>query len=390
MKKIWTIVVIVVVLIAAWLGAAWYTGTRIQAQTGDIITRINTTLTHNPRATGVQVKQLSYERGLLSSRARFAVSSPLAGGQPISETDVTFWHGPLPLAALQHGNFLPQKYLAHIEVLPAPGPLKTITDTLMHGKPPLVMDIGCSYGQHCSGTGSVPPIDTDLDIANNAKLTFGGVQMRLDFQHSSDTDYQMSGDAQLLPLSIGGQNFGSGQFTVTGDAQSVNEVFSWKTDQGASKLTFALAATRPMPLWGDPALMPDDLPKLIKTAAFKLELSKPMVSDLVAHALNLTKGVDLAAARRQVGGQLDAMLASNPDASKYIQTQGDLLVSDWQYADGKLLINGQDNPEMLAQIKQGYQARLDAQEQAAADADAQTPGAAAAPASAPDHAASGQ
>ena len=391
MKKIWTTLVIIAVLLAAWLGAAWYTGTRIQAQTGEVIARFNAKLTDNQQAMGAQIRQLGYERGLLSSHARFAVSSPLTGGQPLSETDVTFSHGPFPLAALQRGNFLPQKYHAHIEVQPVAGAFKVITDTLMHGKPPLTVDIGCSYGQHCAGTGSVPPIGTDLGaIANNAKLTFGGVQMQLDFDHSSDTDYKMSGDAQLLPLSIGGQNFGSGQFTVTGNPQSVTEVFSWKTDQGASKLTFALTPARPVPFWGDPALTPDDLSKLIKTASFKLEVSKSMMVDFAARALNLTKGADLASTRQQMSAQFDAMLASNPDAGKYFQTRGDLLVSDWQYTDGKLTINGQDNPEMLAQIKQGYLARLDAQQQAAAEAAAQTPGAAASAASAPEQAASDQ
>jgi uncharacterized protein YdgA (DUF945 family) len=392
MKKIWITLVVIVVLIAAWMSVAWYIGTRIEVQTSDIIAHINANLASNQRTMGAQIQQISYQRGLFSSHARFAVTSRLLGNQPLSETDLTFSHGPFPLAALQHGNFLPQKYQAHIELLPTAGPLKMIAGALMGGKPPLVMDVDCDYNHHCDGIGSVPPINADLGpLSQNAKLAFGGVQMRFDFDRQSDTDYKAGGNAQLLPLSIGGQNFGSGRFMVTSDARSVNEAFSWQTDQGASKLTVALTATRPMPLWGDPAFTSEDLPKLIKTASARLELSKSMIVDLAARALNLTKGVDLATTRQQMSTQLDATLASNPQASKFIQTQGDLLLSDWQYADGKLTVNGQEQPELLEQIKQSYQARLQAEEQAAANAAVPTPGTAAAPpASDPSQAASGQ
>jgi uncharacterized protein YdgA (DUF945 family) len=400
MKKIWTILVIIVVLIAAWLGAAWYTGTRIQARVGDIVGRKNAALASYQQTMGAQmhIQQLSYERGLLSSHARFAVTVDLLDhDQPLVEYDVTIWHGPFPLVALQHGNFLPRQFQAHAEMLPA-GSSKMVAGALMGGKPPLVADIGCDYRNHCDGTGSVPAIDVDLSpLAKNAKLAFGGIQMKFGVEYQSDTDYKANVDAQLLPLSIGGQNFGRGQITYTGDAQSGTEVVSWKTDQGASKLTLAGAVTRPMPLWGDPALKPEDLPKLIKTASAKLELSKPMAIDLAARVLNLTKDVDLAAARQQMGAQLDALLTGNPEASKFVQTQGDLLVSDWQYSEGKLIVNGQENPELLEQLKQGYLSQLHAQQQAlnggeaaALNHDNDAAASAAAPASAPEQTASGQ
>ncbi|MDR2991052.1 MAG: YdgA family protein [Burkholderiaceae bacterium] len=387
---------VVVVLIAVWVGATWYTGTRIEAQTGDIIARVNTAWAGNQQPMGMQIKQISYMRGFFSSHARFALTNNLLQNQSVVEYDVTFSHGPFPLAALLRGYFLPRKYQAHVEVLPTTGPFKAMADALMNGKPPLVIDVGCSYDNHCTGTGSVPPIDADLDpVSKSAKLAFGGVQMQFDFDRQSDNDYQASGDAQLLPLSIGGQNFGSGQITVMGDAHSATEVFSWKTDQGASKLTLALNATRPIPLWSDPALTPEDWPKLFKTVSAKLELSKSMAVDLAAHALSLTKGIDPAATRQQMNTRFDTVLTNNAEAREFIQAQGDLLVSDWQYADGKLTVNGQEHPELLEQIKQNYQARLHVREQAAAGAAAQTPGdavasAASASAPVPASAASGQ
>jgi uncharacterized protein YdgA (DUF945 family) len=250
-------------------------------------------------------------------------------------------------------------------VLSKTGPLKVMADELMDGKPPLVMDISCGYGSHCTGTGRVPPINADFSaLIKNAKLAFGGVQMRFDLDFQSDTVYKTSGDAQLLPLLVGGQDFGSGQVTITSDAQSATEVISWKTDQGASKLTFALTMAQPMPFWGDPSITLEGMSKLLKTISGKLELSKPMTIDLAARALHLSKDVDLAAARKQIGAQFDTTLAGVPGSGKFIQTQGDLLISDWQYADGKLTINGQENPELLEQLKQSYLAQLHASEQA--------------------------
>jgi uncharacterized protein YdgA (DUF945 family) len=396
MKKIWPILVIIV-LLAAWLSATWYTGTLIETRTGNAIARMNAAWADDSTPGGVpQIKQISYQRGLLSSQARLGISLGLRPGQPLAEYDVTFSHGPFPLAALRRGNLAPLMLQAHAQVLAASGPLKMMAGALMDGKPPLVMDMDCGYGNHCTGSGSVPPIDVDLvPFVQNTKVAFGGARMRFDFDCQSDTRYKVNGEVQLLPFSIGGQNLGSGQITVTADAQSGTEVISWQTDQGASKLTIALAATEPMSLF-ETSFKPEDLPKLIKTASAKLELSKPMVVDLAARALNLTKGIDLNGARQQVGAQLDAMLTNSPDAEKFVHVQGDLLVSDWQYADGKLTINGQENPEVLAQIKRGYLTQLHAREQAAGNAAAQPPGdngsvaSSTPPASAPDGAASGQ
>jgi uncharacterized protein YdgA (DUF945 family) len=394
MKKISIALLILAVLIAAWLGAAWYTGTRIETQASDALARINAYIASNSQAaSGAQIKQVSYQRGLLSSHARYTISSSQLGDAPLSEIDVTLWHGPFPLTSLQGGNLMPRQYQAHIELLASTGPLKTAVDAVTGGKPPLAGDISCSYGRHCVITGSVPAIGTDL--GTKGKLSFGGVQMRADLDYQSDTDYKMNSDVRFLPLSISGQNLGSGQITLTGDARSAAYGVSWKTDQGASKLNLTLTTFRPMPFWGDPTLTPEALAEWLKTGSIKVELSKPMAVDLAARALNLTKGVDLAAAQQQIGAQIDTMLTAIPaEMGKIIQTQGDLLVTDWQYADGKLLINGQDNPQILGYIKQGYLEALHAQEQAGANAAADpgpaaqaTPGdsdAAAAPAPEPD------
>ncbi|MDR2853118.1 MAG: YdgA family protein [Burkholderiaceae bacterium] len=362
MKKIWISLVVIVVVITAWLGAAWYTGARIQTEIGSAIERVNAKLAQNRQAMGMQVEPLSYQRGLLSSHARFAVTSSALENASVMEYDVIFSHGPFPLAALRHGKLWPLMYQMHVQVRADTGMLKMIAGSFMGGKSPLVLDMGCSYGSHCTGTGNVPPIDVNLGaLANNVQLAFGGIQMRFDVDHPSASDGKLMFDAQLLPLAINEQKFGDGQITLNLDAKSntETEVLSWKTDQGTSKLALTLTTVQPMSLlWG--GSVPEsqsvqDLSQVLKTASAKLELSRPMVIDLMARFMNLTKGIDLEAARQLVSEQLDNDL----QAGKFTQTQENLLVSDWQYMDDKLTINGQENPEMLERIKQGLM-RLDA------------------------------
>jgi uncharacterized protein YdgA (DUF945 family) len=347
---------LVVVLVAAWLGLSWYTGTRIEARTGELITRLNAAWSAGA-GSGVpmpQIKQVSHERGLLSSHARLALDIDGLPPGNLPEIDLTFSHGPFPLAALQQGQLTPRQYQMHGELLATGGLAKTALDMLMGGKPPLVMDLGCSYGNHCAGTAGVAAINFDMGpMAKNAKLSFGGIQMQLDLDLRSDTDYSSRVSAQFLPLSVGGQDFGGGRIEATSNAQSFNEVVTWKTGQGESKFTLDFAATRPLPMWGDPSLTPDKLPELIKSVSLKAELSKPMIIDMAARVLHLAQGMELTSAQQMIGGQLDGALAA-PDAAQFVRAQGDLLVSELQYADGKLSINGEERPDLLEQMKQGY------------------------------------
>jgi uncharacterized protein YdgA (DUF945 family) len=358
MKKLWLVFVLVIALVAVWLGTAWRTGTRLEAESAAFIARLNEAWSKNSMPASPllpQVKQISYQRGLLTSHARYALTNSLSKSDaPVAEFDLTISHGPFPLTALQRGQLAPWQFDAHAELL-ATGPLKIMAGALMNGKSPLVMDFGCTYGKYCSGTGNIPPIDFDLGpVSKNAKLAFGGVDIRFDIEIQSDTDYKSTADVRLLPLSIASQDFGSGQITASGDAQSAREVISWKTGQGESKFTLTMAATRPMPLGGDPSITPAELPQLLKSAAVKVEASKPMLVDLSARIISLTRGTELAAAQQQAQAQFDMLLTSSPEMEKFIHPEGDLLISDWQFADGKLTVNSQEHPEILAQIKQAY------------------------------------
>jgi uncharacterized protein YdgA (DUF945 family) len=360
MKKIWIPLTGIVVLIAVWLGVAWYTGTRIEAENSAAIPTVNAVFSKAamPGEPMPHIQQISYTRGLFSSHARYGVTFDAEpNGASLMEFDVTISHGPFPLAAVQRGQWMPQKFSAHAD-MQTTGSLKALAGALMGGKPPLTMDLDCSYGNHCTGTGSVPAIEADL--GPNAKLTFGGVQMRMDSDKRSDTDHQSRIDMELLPLSIGGQSFGHGQFNIQSDAQSSTNVLSWQTDQGVSKFSWGGTFTRPIStaeITSEASI--DDLLKLLKTASLKLELSKPMTIGLIARAMHLTEGAPLEDAQRNASAEWDDMMDHvPPDAQKYLRTEGDLLVSDWQYADGKLSVNGQDAQALLDLLKRSLGQQL--------------------------------
>lgn len=343
MKKIVSVLVVIVVLVAAWLGATWYTGRSIEAQISDKIALVNESWAKG--AERLELKTVSYERGLFSTHARYALAGGALPADEAPAMDVTIWHGPFP-------NGMAFKKLAlHAEVVPA-GTIKVMTGAMMNGKPPLVIDASSSYGDHYEGTGNVPAID--FAPAESFKLAFGGVQMRFTGNWRSSVEL----DAQILPLTINGQDFGSGQWTATGNMQGVNEALSWKTGKGESKLAVAVAMTRPMNDMEDAKMAPEEalqfIAKNIKTASLHVSLSRPMIVDIGARVLHLSSGADLDAAQQQVSQMLDSRLAADPHAQQFIRIQDGIIASNWEYAGGKLTINGEEHPEMLEQISNGF------------------------------------
>jgi len=115
MKK--SVAIIAGVVIASgglWLGGAWYTGTRIEAGSPEYVARINDELSKAALSVGpgvsVKFKQLSFERGLFDSQARYAIAmteSGEDGAKATLEFDTRYEHGPFPISALSRGQFTP-------------------------------------------------------------------------------------------------------------------------------------------------------------------------------------------------------------------------------------------------------------------------------------------
>jgi len=340
-KTLW----ILLVIIALWLGATWYSGKRIETQLNDAVASFNMKPEKSNSRFHTQIKSLSYERGLLSSHARYALTANEMPSDSAPEIAVTIWHGPFPR------SLKPNQFALHAELVPS-GVIKMATGALMGGKPPLVTDISCSYGNRCSGTGNVPAIDYDADKSFN--LTFGGLQSQFDFDWN---EFSGAINTQFLPLSINGQDFGSGKLTMTGSPLGSSNSLSWKTDQGESKASLSYALTKPTDNADFEAVKPEEEAEEfiahIKTVSINVSLSRPMLVDIGARAATLNSpSADLATAQKEVNTQIDDFLNSNPQAKQYLRAQGDAITGDLQYADGRLTLNGQENPELLAQLKQ--------------------------------------
>ena len=358
MKKISIPLFVIVVLAAAWLGVSWYSGQRAQAVIGEGVARLNNAWSKSdPQRLGLQIKPVSYQRGLLSTHARYALSANALPEGQAPEMDLTIWHGPFP-----HG-LTPKRFALHAE-LATTGFVKEVADAAMKGQSPLAFDLECAYDDHCAFSGGVPAVEYTVPIAQ-IKLAFGGMQMKANALWHSETDYQMDGSAQILPLSVNGEDFGDGQWVFSSTAQKVDESFSWKTGAGESKVSMAVALTQPIDhnkvaAFKTPEETVTFLAGLVNTASMKISLSKPMLVDIGAHATHLIRSADPIAARQQISEQLDA-LTSSPEASGFIQVKDDTITSDWQYAGGKLTINGQDHSDLLAQIKNSSQRAMQAQ-----------------------------
>ena len=353
MKKTLWIPLVIVVLIAAWLGASWYSGARVEAELTSGVGAINKAWA-NP-GMDLQLKRLSYERGLLSTHARYALVIGELPQDQAPEIDMTIWHGPFA------HSLAPRKYALYAKLVPA-GAVKKMADALMNGNPPLVIDMGCGYGGHCSGTGHIAAIDFSAQQPK-VQVTFGGVKMQFDVDYRSETDYQVDSSAQLLPLKINDQDFGSGQITAAGNARSVNETLSWKTGEGESKVALALAMARVVTNAEMAAVKPEEMldfiGKLITSVTVNVSLSKPMLIGTGARAVHVIQGTDVETARKQVSAQFDALLTSQPKVQEYLRAEGDTLTSDWRYADGKLSINGKDSAGTLELFKNAArQARM--------------------------------
>jgi uncharacterized protein YdgA (DUF945 family) len=354
MKKVLIIPIIIVLLFIAWLGGSWYSGGLIEKQLKQMPQEIAKASFDD------KLSEISYSRGLLTTHARYNLSNTAISTEPIVEMDVTIWHGPFPLRSLTKGTLLPQKAATHVEVSFV-GPIKQMADPLLGGKPLISIDVACGFSNECSGSGVVPPINAEnLDVLKNTKINFDGLNIKYVGKYKSTADFNIKTDAQILPLSINSQNMGSGQITSAIQPTNFTEMISWKTEQGTGNISISGEFSRPLTTDMGETMSAADLAalssnpfKFIKAGSIKVDVSKTMVIDLAARIVHLTKEVDLESARQQISMQFDTILNNAPEVKKYITLQDNKITADWNYTGDKLIINGQENPEILAAIKSG-------------------------------------
>lgn len=119
MKKSVAVTVGVVVIAGAWLGSTWYTGKKLETETAARLVLANEQLAQIDPSIELVLSQISFERSLFSSQARYALTGAEKGSDDIEfrlEFDTHYEHGPFPAGALAQGRFMPSLALVHSEL----------------------------------------------------------------------------------------------------------------------------------------------------------------------------------------------------------------------------------------------------------------------------------
>ncbi|GAA3891920.1 MULTISPECIES: YdgA family protein [Gibbsiella] len=170
MKKSLVAVSVIVILGAAWTGAAWYTGKLIEQRMGEMVDNANNQLKKDMPQFGMTLSFDNYQRGLFSSQVRFVLRTDNAIGygllKPGDEVVLqdTIDHGPFPLAQLKKFNLMPSMASLHTRLENTPA-LKTLFD-ITKGQPLFSADSRISYSGTISTVAEVIPVDYQKDATS--------------------------------------------------------------------------------------------------------------------------------------------------------------------------------------------------------------------------------
>lgn len=179
---------ILTVLAAAWLGATWYTGKRIEAETPAHLAEVNQALADALGGVGfgLEIRQIEYQRHFFSSHARYAVSLTKTADAPedLPEGAAEFvshiQHGPFPTGALARGHWLPKLAFVHAE-LAANDDVKPLFE-LTKGATPFWSDTVVSYNGDSSGTAEIAPLELTKD---GATISFSGARAQGEYTQAT-------------------------------------------------------------------------------------------------------------------------------------------------------------------------------------------------------------
>lgn len=156
---------VIAIAAGAWLGASWYTGTRIETRAQQRLEDLNRGLAEVLRKNPLNVTTVFYERGLLSTQARYAVHDQKGH---TTEFDVRISHGPLPLAGLAKGHWEPSRAFIEAELVRNPQMEKLWAAT--KDQNPLQIEVVAGYRQRLQIDAAVAAVsvnEPDLVIASD-------------------------------------------------------------------------------------------------------------------------------------------------------------------------------------------------------------------------------
>lgn len=188
MKKVVGITTgVVVIAVAGWLGATWYTGKRIESEEPARLTQLNEQLAKALASTGagVTIDRLSYDRHFFSSDVRYGIKvTKLPGDEAPPEGTIEvvghIEHGPFAKGAIARGQWLPKLAFIHTEI--ASNDVVKPLFELTKGASPLIADTIMSYNGDGVGTAQVPPMTY---TEGEKSFSFSGMQLEGSFERAT-------------------------------------------------------------------------------------------------------------------------------------------------------------------------------------------------------------
>jgi len=211
MKKLSVIVVCsVVVLGLAWAGTAWWTGYQVERH-------IQTVLAEPmPEGPFHEIVLLNYQRGLMSSAARYRIRlvpdvlPESARADTTFEFDATVHHGPWPWPRLTRGQFTP--VLATAVAVPLPGGAWQPWFEAANGAAPVTAEIDVAYSGELDFRARLAPIELLRDgtqlavsggvVKGTAPADFSQLQLEGRVAKASLSTVPASSDAGAAPTEV--------------------------------------------------------------------------------------------------------------------------------------------------------------------------------------------
>lgn len=180
MKKSLVAVGVIVAVGAAWSGASWYTGSKVENELNKIISNTNEFFATNAPEAGIVFKVENFKRGVFSSQANIVISAAESNGADetvVFNTDIE--HGPFPLSQVAKLNLIPKLGAAHVELANNATTKELFEAT--KGKPFISGTAVVGYSKSIDSNLDLLPIEYSKD---DASISFSG--SKLVFNTSSD------------------------------------------------------------------------------------------------------------------------------------------------------------------------------------------------------------
>lgn len=160
-------------VVVAGTAGAWYTGTRLEAVLQDSVRKGNEQLAAQFPGSDMALELVEFQRGILSSEARYRLALPAAEGEePPVELFIKdrIEHGPMPLSRLTSLRWMPVMAVSHAELEPS----AALTELFAASREqsPVVVTSSIGYREDITGNIRVAPMVVSED---DIQLAFSGL-----------------------------------------------------------------------------------------------------------------------------------------------------------------------------------------------------------------------